>query len=94
MKVDQQGSCSAKKGSCSSQKGTKKRKVGSNDAKHAVGYKTKWESDFPWLLSEKNSEGEVIGMLCRLCKTGNKYNKTTVWSETPCVCMLEEGQCS
>ena len=35
--VDQQGSCSAKKGSCSSQKGTKKRKVGSNDAKHAVG---------------------------------------------------------
>ena len=92
--VDQQGSCSAKKGSCSSQKGTKKRKVGSNDAtKHAVGYKTKWESDFPWLLSEKNSAGEVIEMLCRLCrrhKTGNKYNKTTVWSETPCVCMLEE----
>ena len=77
--VHQQGSCSAQKGSCMcfSQKGTKKRKVGSNDAtKHAMGYKTKWETDFPWLLPEKNSTGVVTGMLCQLCrrhKTVNKY---------------------
>lgn len=49
--VDQQGSCCTQKLSYSNQKGTKKRKVGSNNAtKHGVGYKTKWETDFPWLL--------------------------------------------
>ena len=90
--ADQQGSCSTIKGSCSSQKGTK---VGSNDAtKHAVGYKIKWEREFPWLLTKKNSTGTVTGMLCRFCKrhkTGNKYNKTTVWSETPCVCLRKDS---
>ena len=82
-------------GSCSTQKGTKKRKVGGNDAtKHALGYKTKWESEFPWLLPEKNSTGTETGMLCRSCKrhkTGNKYNKATVWSDTPCVCLRKDS---
>lgn len=33
--------------------------------KHAVGYKTRWETEFPWLLPERNSMGVVIGMLCQ-----------------------------
>ena len=40
--------------------------------------------------------GIVTGMLCRLCrrhKTGNKYNKTTVWSETSCVCLRKDSVC-
>ena len=46
------------------------------------------------MLWDTKLSGEVIGMLCRLCrrhKTGNKYNKTTVWSETPCVCLRKDS---
>ena len=33
--------------------------------KHDMGYKPEWEAEFPWLIPEKNSIGEVTGTLCR-----------------------------
>ena len=91
----QKGSCSTQKGSCSGQKRAKKRKVGSTGTtKHTVGYQSKWENEFPWLLPEQNSMGAVTGMLCRYCKrhkTRNKYNKSMVWSETPCTCLRKDS---
>ena len=74
---------------------TKKTKVGcSSTSGHAVGYNSKWEEEFPWLLTVKNDSGVVTGMLCRICKrhkTESKYNKSTVWSETPCTCIRKDS---
>lgn len=59
-----------------------------------MGYKSEWETEFPWLIPEKNSMGEVKGMLCCYCKmhkTVNKYNKSTVWSVTPWVCLRKDS---
>lgn len=39
--------------------------------KHLVGYKTLWKNEFPWLEAVHN-DGQVTGMLCRLCKGTNK----------------------
>ena len=62
--------------------------------KHAVGYNSEWEKDFPWLHPVHSVEtGSVTGMLCRLCKkhkTKNKYNQTVMWSETPCVSLRRD----
>ena len=76
-------------------KRAKKRKIGSTGTtKHNVGYQSKWENEFSWLLPEKNSMGAVTGMLGQYCirhKTGNKYNKSMVWSETPCTCLRKDS---
>ena len=56
----------------------KKNVSSSGTTKHAVGYKSEWETEFPWLIPEKNSMGEVQNlcsfqcnimsdMLCGLC---------------------------
>ena len=62
----QKGSCSTQKGSCSGQKRAKKRKIGNTGTtKHTVGYQSKWENEFTWLLPEQNNTmGAVTGMLC------------------------------
>ena len=44
---------------------TKKKKVGCNDSSgHAVVYNSKWEEEFPWLLTVKkrhwNSDGDAL----------------------------------
>ena len=36
----------------------------------------------------------VTAMLCRICKrhkTENKYNKSRVWSDTPCICIRKDS---
>ena len=58
-----------------------------------VGYKPAWESEFSWLVP-CFSEGTVCGMMCSLCKrhrTKNKYNNTTVWSASPCICLQKDS---
>ena len=77
---------------CSTQGEASTSKVGSRG--HAVGYKSEWEEEFPWLLPLKNDSGVVTGMLCRTCKrhkTENKYNKSRVWSGTPCTCIRKDS---
>ena len=62
-------------------------------SKHVVGYSVCWKDEFPW-LEPLYSEGVVTGMLCSLCKrysTKNKRNKTTVWSETPCMSLHKDS---
>ena len=59
-----------------------------------MGYNSKWEEEFPWLLTVKNDSGIVTEMLCRTCKkhkTESKYNKSTVWSEIPCACIRKDS---
>ena len=74
--------------------GARKRKVGRLDSsKHLVQYNTKWESEFPWLLPKKDN-CKVFGMLCSPCmrhKCTAKYNHSTVWSETPCICLRKDS---
>ena len=46
------------------------------------------------VIAFKNDSGIVTGMLCRICKrhkTENKYNKSRVWSDTPCICIRKES---
>ena len=65
----------------------------SNRSKHVVGYKKQWEKEFSWLLCVYEG-GNAIGMMCRLCKrhhTKNKYNQSTVWSVTPCICVRKDS---
>ena len=65
----------------------------SNRSKHLVGYKKQWEKEFSWLLCVYEV-GKAIGMMCRLCKrhhTKNKYNQSTVWSVTPCICLRKDS---
>ena len=73
----------------------RKSKVGRLDSsKHLVQYNTKWESEFPWLVPKKYT-CKVVGMLCSLCmrhcKCTGKYNHSTVWSETPCICLRKDS---
>ena len=61
---------------------------------HAVGYNSEREEEFPWLLRLKNDSGIVTGMLngiCKMHKTDNKYNKSRVWSGTPCTCIRKDS---
>ena len=59
--ADEKGSSSTQKGNSSSQKGTKKTKVSSSGTtKHAMGYKSEWETEFPWLIPEKNSYAAIV----------------------------------
>ena len=49
---------------------------------------------FPGQLCKKKDTGIVTGMVCKICKrhkTENKYNKSKVWSETPCVCIRKDS---
>ena len=62
--------------------------------KHAIGYKSTWEADYSWLSPVRNSEGDVVGMLCDVCKkhkTKNKYNQSAVWSKVPCVSLRRDS---
>ena len=74
--------------------GARKRKVGRLDSsKHLVQYNTKWEREFPWLVPKKDT-CKFVGMLCSLCmrhKCTAKYNHSTVWSETPCICLCKDS---
>ena len=61
---------------------------------HAVCYCEKWESEFTWLVPERNEVGVVVGMFCRLCtrhKCTGKYNHSSVWNEVPCVSLCNMG---
>ena len=66
----------------------------SGSARHVVGYKAEWETEFSWLQAVRDETGLTVGMLCGLCKlhkTKNKYNQSTVWSESPCVCLRKDS---
>ena len=61
--------------------------------KHVVGYKKAWETEFSWLVPVYTEE-TVSGMLCFVCKrhsTKNKYNKSSVWSTTPCALLRKDS---
>ena len=79
---------SASMASSASSSGCSKRpRIESDTSKHLVAYRASWENEFSW-LSAVESDGQVTGMLCRLCqrhKTKNKFNQSSVWSSTPCV---------
>ena len=77
-----------KDGACA---GARKKKVGRLDSsKHLVQCNTKWESEFPWLVPKKDT-CKVVGMLCMRRKCTAKYNHSTVWSETPCICLRKDS---
>ena len=62
--------------------------IQSDSSKHVMGYNSQWEKEYPWLLAVRNGDGTVTGMLCQICsvhKVKAKYNKSTIWSESPCV---------
>ena len=45
------------------------------------------EKRVPWLETVTNERGEVVGLLCNLCKwhkCKNKFNQSTAWNEIPC----------
>ena len=68
----------------------------SGSARHVVGYKAEWETEFSWLQAVRDETGFIVGMLCGLCKlhkTKNKYNQSAVWSESPCVCLRKDSVC-
>ena len=70
------------------------RKVSRSDSsKHLVHYNEAWEREFAWLVPKKEGD-KVAGMLCRLCmkqKCTAKYNHSSVWSETPCICIRKDS---
>ena len=50
-------------------------------------HKKEWECEFTWLELVRNENSQVVGLTCELCKRHkrkNKFNQSTVWSETPC----------
>ena len=62
-------------------------------AKHAVRYESKWEREFPWIEPVKEA-GNVVGMVCRICKRHNskaKYNRSSVWNEKPCTYLRKDS---
>ena len=66
----------------------------SGSARHVVGYKAEWETEFSWLQAVRDETGLIVGMLCGLCKlhkTKNKYNQSAVWSESPCVSLRKDS---
>ena len=65
----------------------KRQKLKAEKGKHAPGYKTEWKREFTWLEPVRNENSQVVGLICELCKRHkrkNKFNQSTVWSETPC----------
>ena len=75
---------------------SKKSKFGnqSDSSKHVVGYNSQWEKEYPWLLAVRNGDGTVTGMLCQICsvhKVKAKYNKSTIWSESPCMSLRKDS---
>ena len=68
---------------------SKRVKVGSGG--YVVVYNSEWEEE---LVPMRSNSGIVTGMLCRICKrhkTENKYNKSRVWSGTPCRCIRKDS---
>ena len=68
--------------------------IQSDSSKHVVGYSSQWEKKYSWLLAVRNGDGTVTGMLCQICsvhKVKAKYNKSTVWSESPCVSLRKDS---
>ena len=64
----------------------------SADGKHVVGYNKAWETEFSWLVPVYTKE-TVSGMLCSVCKwhsTKSKYNKSSMWSDTPWVSLHKD----
>ena len=64
-------------------------------SRHVVGFNRSWETKFPWLVPDyTESEGKAFGMLCSLYKrhnTKDKYNRSTTWSETPCISLRKDS---
>ena len=87
-------SCSEVEETCTSTS-SKRSKIGTSDSsKHLVGYNSQWEKEYHWLLPVRREAGAVTGMLCQICrfhKMKNKYNKSSVWSEVPCVCIRKDS---
>jgi len=81
-------------GEIESESAPKRQKLQAEKGKHAPGYK-EWERNFTWLDQVRNSEsGQVVGLICRLCKQHkrkNKFNQSTVWSETPCSTVCKDA---
>ena len=68
----------------------------SGSARHVVGYKAELETEFSWLQAVCDETGLTVGVLCCLCKLHkmkNKYNQSTVWRESPCVCLRKVSVC-
>ena len=60
--------------------------------KHALGYRSEWQVEFPWMVPTE-TQGRVTGIMCHLCKlhrTKNKFNQSHIWSETPCVYLRKD----
>ena len=75
---------------CSAAKPVSGRKSSTELVSH---YKEEWEKEFTWLIPKMDS-GKFTGMLCRLClkhKCTGKYNHSTVWTITPCVCIRKDS---
>ena len=62
-------------------------------SKHLIGYRSAWATEYPW-LEPVEADGCVTGMTCVLCKrfrAKNKYNQSTVWTETPCISLRKDS---
>ena len=38
-----------------------------------------------------NRRGRMLCSVCKRHSTKNKYNKTTAWSESPCICLRKDS---
>ena len=86
MEIDSE-STSTTTSASESESAPKRQKLQAEKGKHAPGYKKGWEHEFTWLEPVRNENSQVVGLICELCKRHkrkNKFNQSTVWSETPC----------
>ena len=79
----------------------KRTRPGSSDqpakkSKHRVEYDVRWKEEFPWHVpvyrEDGNSESDVTGLLCSICKRhGTKQrNNAGTWTDKPCACLRKD----
>ena len=71
-----------------------------DSSKHKEGYSASWKKDFPWHIpvytsgsaDSETSPGNVVGLLCSLCKhhQTKQRNNVGTWTEKPCTLLRRD----
>ncbi|XP_070533136.1 zinc finger MYM-type protein 1-like [Ptychodera flava] len=47
---------------------------------HKVGWQERWKSEYKWIIPVSNDKGNIVGMLCDLCKRHSVRQKNGEWT--------------